>query len=386
MAFQALRFRLSVSAVVLSALVAVLPLVQADSGAQHQTLQTPPISLGTSGGNVNDISKAFCCSGTLGALVTKGRVDYILSNNHVLADSDTGSPGDLISQPGLVDVNCDASRAQIVANLSEAVPLSAGENVDAAIAQIISGEVDTSGTILDIGVPSQTLAPVDSTAIGLGVAKSGRTTGLTCSNVSSINTDVKVQYQQGCNSGKKFTVTYTNQIVVGGSGFSAAGDSGSLIVTSDSAEPIGLLYAGSSTETIANRASDVASALGVSFVGGSDHSVSGCSTQGGGHGNGHHGHGKPSQASFGLATAAKHAYAHGLMADPAVLGVGVGASAKDPTQAVLVVYVEQGRSHAPIPPQIDGVQTEIVRTDAFRAYGWNEPARTACRVQQVSGR
>jgi hypothetical protein len=362
-------------------LVMGLPLVRADSGAQHQSLQTPPISLGTSGGNVYDISKALCCSGTLGSLVTKGGADYILSNNHVLADSDTGSPGDSISQPGLVDVSCDANKAQIVANLSEVVPLNVGENVDAAIALIVPGEVDTKGTILDIGVPSKTLTPIDSTDIGLDVAKSGRTTGLTCSSISSINTDVKVQYQQGCNSGKKFTVTYTNQIVVAGSGFSAAGDSGSLIVTSDNAQPIGLLYAGSSTDTVANRISDVASALGVSFVGGSNHSVTGCSTQGGGGGNGHHGHGKPSQASFGLAMAAKQAYSHRLMADPAVLGVGVGASANDPSQAVIIVYVEQGRSHAVIPPQLDGVRTQIVRTDAFRAYGWNEMVRPACRIR-----
>lgn len=382
MVFRASRFRLPVAGIILAVLVTVLPLVRADSGANHQTLQTPPISLGTSGGNVNDISNAFCCSGTLGSLVTKGGVDYILSNNHVLADSDTGSPGDPISQPGLVDVSCDASQAQIVANLSEAVTLGTG-NVDAAIAQIISGEVDTNGTILDIGVPSKTLAAVDSTAIGLGVAKSGRTTGLTCSNISSINTNVKVQYQQGCNSGKKFTITYTNQIVVGGSGFSAGGDSGSLIVTSANAQPIGLLYAGSSTDTVANRISDVTSALGVTFVGGSNHSVTACSTQGGGggNGNGHHGHGKPSQASFGLAMAAKQANAHRLMADPAVLGVGVGASAHDPSQAVVIVYVEQGRSHAAIPPQLDGVRTQIVRTDAFRAYGWNEKARPACRVR-----
>ena len=51
----------------------------------YQQTQARPISLGTSGGNVNDISHAFCCSGTLGSLVTKGGTQYILSNNHVLA-------------------------------------------------------------------------------------------------------------------------------------------------------------------------------------------------------------------------------------------------------------------------------------------------------------
>src|SRR6266571_9543582 len=62
---------------------------------------------GSSGGNINDISKAFCCSGTLGSLVKdSSNVQYILSNNHVLADADQASPGEDISQPGLIDNNC----------------------------------------------------------------------------------------------------------------------------------------------------------------------------------------------------------------------------------------------------------------------------------------
>src|SRR5215475_10794771 len=56
----------------------------ADGGKIHQVQQPRPISLGTSGGNVNDRTRSFCCSGTLGALVTKGGNLYILSNNHVL--------------------------------------------------------------------------------------------------------------------------------------------------------------------------------------------------------------------------------------------------------------------------------------------------------------
>src|SRR6266481_1605475 len=113
----------------------------------NQVRQTPPVQLGTSGGNVHDASKAFCCSGSL---VTKGGVQYILSNNHVLADADTATVGDAISQPGLVDVGCNASAAQAVANFFQAIPLHTG-NVDAAIAQVVPLEVDTSGAILEIG-------------------------------------------------------------------------------------------------------------------------------------------------------------------------------------------------------------------------------------------
>jgi hypothetical protein len=365
------------------ALVFGLQLVMADSGALHQVIQNPPIQLGTSGGNINDISSAFCCSGTLGSLVTKGRIDYILSNNHVLDDTGTATIGDSIIQPGLVDVGCIGSQAQVVANLSQAVPLGTTANVDAAIAQIISGQVDTTGAILDIGVPASTTAPIDSSALGRGVAKSGRTTGLTCASIGSISTNVKVQYQAGCGSGPKFFVTYTHQVLVNSSSFSAGGDSGSLIVTSDTAQPIALLFAGSSTTTIGNRISDVTSALGgVSFVGGNTHAVT-CPSSGGGGGGGPRpkGKGALSPAAVARATAVKEKYAQGLMADPAVIGVGVGASSADPSETVVVIYLEQGRLHGPIPSELDGVRTEVIRTDAFRAYGWNEPGPKTCSVK-----
>jgi len=357
----------------LLALVSVVSvgLVLADGGALHQVLQAPPVKLGTSGGNVNNISNAFCCSGTLGSLVTKGGVNYILSNNHILADTDTAAVGDPISQPGLVDVGCNASNAQTVANFSQAIPLGTA-NVDAAIAQV-NGSVDSTGAILDIGIPAGSLASINATAIGRGVAKSRRTTGLTCATIGSINTNVRVQYQKGCNSGRKFFITYTNQVAINSSSFSAGGDSGSLIVTSDTAEPIALLYAGSSTTTIGNRISDVTTALGVSFVGGGTHGVT-CPSGG-----------KPqaalSPAAIDRATAAKDEHAHRLMADPAIIGVGVGASSEDRSEPVIVIYVEQGRAHGPIPSELNGVRTEVIRTEAFRAYGWNEPDRKVCSAK-----
>jgi hypothetical protein len=352
-----------------------LGLLLADSGPAHQIKQTPPVKLGTSGGNVNNQSKKFCCSGTLGALVTKNGVNYILSNNHILADSDTATVGDPISQPGLIDANCDADQTQTVANFSQAVKLGTG-NVDAALAQVVNGEVDLSGAILDVGVPANTVASINATSINRGVAKSGRTTGLTCATINSINTNVKIQYQQSC-AGKKFTVTYTNQVLINGSTFSAGGDSGSLIVTSDTAQPIALLYAGSSTTTIGNRISDVTNALGVSFVGGGTHSVS-CpaaapaSTKT---------HGKPSQNGFVRATKAKDKHVARLMSDPAVLAVGLGASDVDSSEVVVTIYVEKGRGHAMIPAQLDGVPTRIIETDAFRAYGWNESEPKACSAK-----
>lgn len=348
-------------------------LVFAQSGP-NQVKQSLPISLGTSGGNVNDMSKRFCCSGTLGALVADtSNTQFILSNNHVLADTDTAAPGDDISQPGLVDVGCvpTAANSNTVAHFSTTKPLGT-VNIDAALAQVVSGAVKTSGDILEVGVPSSTEA---SPAVGMAVAKSGRTTGLTCATIGSVSTNVRVQYQRGCGKGKKFTISYLNQVLVNGSAFSAAGDSGSLIVTQASAQPVGLLFAGSSTTTIANPISDVTNAFGVTVVGGSDHAVA-ClaaaapvATQ------------APLVGPMARAHLVKEAHADRLMQDDAVIGVGVGADPADPSEAVVVIYLEQGRMHGPIPAELDGVRTLVVRTDAFRAFGWNEPQTRPCRLQ-----
>src|SRR5262245_42694092 len=118
----------------------------ADGGANHQGRNT---HFGVSGGNTNDITKRFCCSGTLGALVTDGTTSYVLSNNHVLGLSGQGRAGDAISQPGLIDNGCRVST--VVADFTAAPAL--GSNVDAAVAQLRPGLMDASGFIEDIGVP-----------------------------------------------------------------------------------------------------------------------------------------------------------------------------------------------------------------------------------------
>lgn len=330
----------------------------------YQAKQIPPIQLGTSGGNVMDRSSGYCCSGTLGALVTKGGSQFILSNNHVLARSDQAAVGEDISQPGMVDSNCSTANSNIVADFSSAARL--GSNVDAAIAQVRSGMVDGSGAILTVGVPaSTTVAPT----VKMGVAKSGRTTGFTCAAIGSVNTSVNVQYETQCGGGSTYVVSYTNQVVVNSSKFSAGGDSGSLIVNSTTAQPVALLFAGSSTTTIGNPIGDVVKQLGISFVGGGTHSVP-CSTKGGKPG--------PRHAAITHATEVKERNADRLMLDDAVMGVGVGADDVDSSEAVIVVYVEQGREHKAIPSHLDGVKTKVIATDRIRAFGWNEPSGRAC--------
>jgi hypothetical protein len=340
----------------------------ADGGANHQKLNN---NYGVSGGNINDISRRFCCSGTLGSLLKDtNNALYILSNNHVLARADQAAAGEDVSQPGLIDNNCQVPR--LVADFTTAAPL--GSNVDAAIAQLRSGTMNTTGAIEDIGAISGVpKAPT----VGLAVAKSGRTTGFTTGTISSINTSVSVRYPKSCGANGGTAVSYTNQVVINSSTFSAGGDSGSLIVSNNSAscrQPVALLFAGSSTTTIGNPINDVLAALSarlgrtVSFVGGtctaaltnsvSDAGLSAVSGQA-----------ELSSLAVERVTGVLRAVEQGIMAKPGVLGIGVGAAGKDSNEAGLVIYVDRTAGARPdLPKIIDGVKVTTIFTDPIVAY------------------
>lgn len=352
--------------------------------------QSTPIKLGTTGGNSTDISqsanKTFCCSGTLGSLVSRGGTEFILSNNHVLDRSGQGTMGQPISQPGLADANCDSGAVTTVAHLSEAAPLkTAPKNVDAALAQVIIGDVDAADSILDLaGVgqpapPSATLAdPATVMAQNGTVAKSGSASGLTCSTINSVLTNVSVDYSTSCQGGTKFTVIFDNQVDINGASFSTSGDSGSLVVTADNARPLGLLFAGATNDTVANPISDVLNAFPDSsnppnfptIVGGADHTVV-CPAA--------------TQSQLGTvsraqlrqqarslsdseverATIAKSAQAAELLRDPAITGLDVAASSDDPRHAAIVVYTNVAQAH--VPHLVDGVRTRVVYEQAADA-------------------
>lgn len=376
-----------VKALVVFALVAALVLFSslltsglADGGANHRVRNQ---HFGVSGGNVNDASSRFCCSGTLGSLVKIGSTQYVLSNNHVLGRSGAATVGDDVSQPGLIDNNCRI--ATVVADFTAAAPLGSS-NVDAAIAQLRPGTMDSSGFIEDIGVPSSTIV---NPSVGLSVAKSGRTTGFTTGTVSSINTSVSVQYQQGCNQGKKFTVSYTNQVVINSSTFSAGGDSGSLIVTNNGQHnPVALLFAGSSTTTIGNPIGAVLTQL--SAVLGSPVTFNGVAGNGGGGGHvkgldedGNMGSGGRQPFTPGIqglmpqlpqqaadrASAVLENHRANLMFQPGVMGVGVGLSNRAEGEAAIVIYVNKDAGNKPfLPDAIEGIPVNVVLTDQFVAF------------------
>jgi hypothetical protein len=356
--------------------------------------QSAPVKLGTSGGNANDLGTTVCCIGTLGSLWTKTGVTrpVILSNNHVLDRSGNGAAGEAINQPLQLACTPKTSPPPLtVALLTQGAPLKpvanvpgacgnpapsplcgpSPSNVDAAIAEIAPGQVDLTGTILDlgpVGATSIAAQPPSSTigtpALSQGVAKSGRTTGLTCSTITSLNASIQVNYDAKCgDKSPAFTAIFANQVVIAGGSFSAGGDSGSLIVTTDTARPVALLYGGSTTDTVANPISDVISTFGGSaaftIVGGADHPVScahtatASSTQVG-----------SAQAALVLqerqrVTAVQQKRAAQLLQDTSIKSVTVGASADNPNEGALLIQVS-GSTIPRVPPTIDGVRTRLV--------------------------
>ena len=378
----------------------------------NQAAQAGAVELGTSGGNVTDISGNFCCGGTLGSLVVRNGTKYILSNNHVLAKSDFGNVGDAVSQPAIIDApnTCTTTGTRTVANLSEFYNLQTGSqpSVDAALAQIVNGSVDATGNILLLGgtqtngVPDPappTSGPGISGAQAMGaphnglVAKVGRTTGLTCASVVAINVASSIAYTQNCDgTGTTFTVNYTDMVDVSGSNFGAEGDSGSLIVTQDTAEAVALLVGGNNQDTVGNAITDVLGFFtanggsATTIVGGATtHAVIGCTLPT-----------KPANAVETLSATAVAAEAlqnatsvrdtHGpeLMGHPEVQAVGLGASYDNPSEAAIVFFVTTGQSHGDLPLQVDGIRTRVVENDVFALRGLVSATESAALEQSAA--
>jgi hypothetical protein len=201
-----------------------------------------------------DTAGQFLMAGAFGALVKEAGGLYVPSNNHVLADAGRLPVGSPIDQPRLLDgAHVDTDQ---IAAMTRLIPLQAGvkNKVDCAIARAVKPTL-WSRDILFIGRP-QGVGPA---AIDMVVNKSGRTTGYRAGRVTSMDTDVTVQYETGA-------FTFEGQIIIVGLNdepFSDAGDSGSLILERQSGEAVALLFGGSTTHTIANHLEDVLQALAV---------------------------------------------------------------------------------------------------------------------------
>ncbi len=233
------------------------------------------------------IGHKYITAGTLGCLVKKQGTVYILSNNHVLANTNQAEINDIILQPGLFDGG--SSEKNHLARLSEFVPITfegvksscfvgraaaallnalacimrsktrlqpvrkalRDNLVDAALALPIK-QSDVTSDILDIGAVSG-LAEAN---LGMSIKKSGRTTGYTTGVIQQIDATVKVNY------GENKSAVFSDQLVAGN--MSQGGDSGSAVLNNKN-KLVGLLFAGSNNSTIINRIQHVFELLEISL-------------------------------------------------------------------------------------------------------------------------
>jgi hypothetical protein len=313
-------------------------------------------------------------AGTFGVVVrdraTNARL--ILSNNHVLANSNDALIGDPILQPGAADGGqnpqdiiarlerfqpiqfstepgtCNVAQgAASIANLFARVlgskhqlqafknDLQASNLVDAAVARPLEDDL-IQDEIVDIGVVQGT-APAE---LLMSVRKSGRSTGLTTGEITVLDATVNVSYGVGR------TVRFEDQIISGP--MSAPGDSGSLLVAGDSLRAVGLLFAGSDEATIYNPI-QLAGAPESLWPG--DESMS-----------------ADDQSIYERIRAVKKAYEKELMDKANVVGVGIGLRRQGGMRTDEVALVVMVRQKVPldqlspddvIPGEIEGVIVDV---------------------------
>lgn len=240
-----------------------------------------PVPIGVSSGSerlirIDGEAGEFCTTGTLGFRGSGGDRVFAVSNAHVFAlegsialladegESENTVLGDAILQPGRVDMTQCGTwgeiNAAVIGILTDFVPIQFDSDpndnepgppntIDAAIAATTTDDVGISTPSNGYGTPKMSTVEA---AINMKVKKYGRTTGQTKGQVFAINATFDITYDIG-------VARFVKQIVITPGSFSAAGDSGSLIVVDgkgrnkgDDRKPVGLLFAGGINATIAN--------------------------------------------------------------------------------------------------------------------------------------
>jgi len=218
-----------------------------------------PVPIGVSTGNAGQ-----CSAGTIGGRVKDATNVYALSNNHVYALENAAPIGSSVLQPGLFDTACVFDPNNIIGTLAAFVPIvfdsTANNTIDAAIARSSIANLGNSTPSDGYGTPKSATV---SAFVFQAVEKYGRTSQLTQGVVTGVNATVLVGYSSG-------TARFVDQIIVqANKPFIKPGDSGSLLVTSPNANPVGLLFAGTSSGkfAVANRIDSVLAGFGVAVDG-----------------------------------------------------------------------------------------------------------------------
>ena len=235
--------------------LSTLPIVQVPTGsidAQPHRFRIRPAPGGVSVGHFRVTAGTFGCL-VRGTSSPRDRRLMVLSNNHVLANSNNARIGDCISQPG----NADGGRcpADQIAVLESFRPINFGGGVnfvDCATGWAWPDRVRKELVYLSGGqrrffrIGASPINP----RVGMTVGKSGRTTQLTQGRVTAVNVTVNVNFGGGR------VAQFRDQFAVraGRGNFSAGGDSGSAVWEwARGVRPVGLLFAGGGGTTFCNR-------------------------------------------------------------------------------------------------------------------------------------
>jgi len=324
-------------------------------------------------------------AGTLGCVVYDQRTNerLILSNNHILANRNAAEAGDPILQPAPADGGTVES--DILAHLDRFIPLSfvsepatcSLAKTYALIGNLIARSLNSQHHIQAIRIPQESsnlvdaavARPIDDSLVleetleigqvngvaeaelGMSICKSGRTTEFTTGIISVLDATVTVGY------GWESSATFEKQIV--STPMSKGGDSGSLMLTQDSHQAVGLLFAGSEQATLFNPIQAVINSLNIKFKA------------------------RPAskspdfQAAIARAQVVQAANKETLLAKKNVVGVGVGLRHRGGKRTDEVAIIVMVRLKVPkillasediIPSEIDGIPVDVKEVGRIKAY------------------
>jgi hypothetical protein len=236
------------------------------------------INLGVSGGN-NIVSGGICVGGTIGFKVcdnTNVSVGGLITNNHVAAAGipyfcpNTAPLGTYFFSPGIEDNYCSTSGLTNVGTLDRFVPVvlddSTANYVDAAFVQ--SSDAKLSNYINLIGYQNNTVATAQ---LYEYVCKSGRTSHLTCGQVTAVNLTMNLNYSELGPCGQTGYARLVQQIMYSPispyTTMSQQGDSGSPVVDINTHAAVALNFAGDGVNGYGNLIGNVLSDLNVSLCG-----------------------------------------------------------------------------------------------------------------------
>ncbi len=211
-------------------------------------------------------------AGTIGGWArgrgNRSRRQLMVSNNHVLADSNGGSFGDSIIQPGAADGGVNPADRIAILERFVTIDFAPGATnfVDCATGWCWPDRIRREH-VFHRGGPTARSFRIGNAVIepfvNMVVGKTGRTTDLTQGTIRATGVSVNVNFGASgvAHFRDQFSVRSTSA-----NDFSAGGDSGSFVWQwRTGLPPVGLLFAGGGGTTFCNRLSRVVAALDVTL-------------------------------------------------------------------------------------------------------------------------